>query len=169
MAFVIENDQVVSFAEFQDVLENDQRIFEANEGLTDDTVDRALIRSTQRILTRMRNTAWWRSYYINRNTSIQINTSADIPPLDPNLIVQRQEDFTDLCVYLALTDIILPGIADFSDADSSERQKMAYYQQRAETVFEELVRAGDWYDFDDDGIVQSTEKQPGQINLKRVR
>ena len=46
---------------------------------------------------------------------------------------------------------------------------MGYYTNKADSLFDELVTAGDWYDFDDDGTVESDEKQPGQINLKRVR
>lgn len=169
MAFVIENNTVVSFAEFQDVVEKDQRIFDANEGLSDDVVDGALIRATERILTRFRNTGWWRSYYINRDSSIAYQTTADIPGIDPDKITTRQKDFTDLCVYVALSEYVLPGIADFSDEASSERQKMAYYTQRASELFTELVQAGDWYDFDGDGNITTDEKQPGAINLKRIR
>jgi hypothetical protein len=169
MAFVIENNQVVSFAEFQDVVDKDQRIFSANEGLSDDTVDAALVRATERILTRMRNTGWWRGYYVSRDNSINYQSVADIPAIDANKISGREQDFTDLCVYVGLSEYILPGIADFADADSSERQKMAYYTQKSSELFDELVTAGDWYDFDGDGIVESTERQPGQINLKRVR
>jgi hypothetical protein len=169
MAFVSESGTVISFAEFQDVVDKDTRIFEANEGLSDDVIDKALIRSTDKILARLRNTDWWRSYYLKRNTSTVINSVADIPALEVNKIDARQPDFTDLCVYTALSEIVLPGVADFSNPDSAERQKMAYYEQRASELFRELVTAGDWYDFDNDGTVESLEKQPGQINLKRVR
>ena len=169
MAFVSESGTVISFAEFQDVVDKDTRIFEANEGLSDDVIDKALIRSTDKILARLRNTDWWRSYYLKRNTSTTINSVADIPALEVNKIDARQPDFTDLCVYTALSEIVLPGVADFSNPDSAERQKMAYYEQRASELFRELVTAGDWYDFDNDGTVESLEKQPGQINLKRVR
>lgn len=168
MAFVIENDTVVSFAEFQDVLDKDQRIFEANEGLSDDVVDRALIKATERILTRLRNTAWWRQYY-TVNSGVNITKVGDIPALDPNKIKAREGDFTDLCVFVGLSEQILPGVADFSNEDSAERQKMGYYTQRAEALFNELVTAGDWYDFNDDNTIVSSEKLAGQINLKRVR
>jgi hypothetical protein len=60
-------------------------------------------------------------------------------------------------------------IADFGEEDNSERNKMGYYQNKSEALFGELISAGDWYDFDDDEIIQSDEKQPGQYNLKRVR
>jgi hypothetical protein len=169
MAFVTENNIVISFAEYSDVLIQDQRLFEVNEGLSDDVVEPFLVRATERILTKLRTSAWWRSYFRSRNTNVAINTVADIPALNPNYIKLRQTDFTELCVYVALADYILPSIADFSNQESSERQKMGYYANRSETLFMELVEAGDWYDFDNSGTVTSSERTPGLINLKRVR
>ena len=169
MAFVIESGTVTSFAEFQDVVNKDSRLFDANESLSDDIVDAQLIRATERILTKLRSTAWWRSYYVNRDNSISLTTVADIPALDINRIISRQNDFTDLCVFTALADFILPSIADFGNEDNAERQKMGYYTQKADSLFGELISAGDWYDFDDSGTISSNEKSPGQYNLKRVR
>jgi hypothetical protein len=89
--------------------------------------------------------------------------------VNPNRIKDRENDFTDLCVYTALSEFILPSIADFGNEDSAERQKMGYYTQKASSLFSELVQSGDWYDFDNSGTISSSEKQPGQYNLKRVR
>lgn len=169
MPFIIENSTVVSFAEFQDVVQKDQRLFDGNEGLSDETVENALIRATERILTQLRASAWWRNYYVNRDGSTSYLTVADIPALDPNRIKARENDFTDLCIYTAMNEFILPIIADFGNEDSAERKKMGYYAQRADALFGELISAGDWYDFDDDDTISSLEKQPGQFNLKRVR
>jgi hypothetical protein len=169
MAFVIELGTVTSFAEFQDVVNKDSRLFDANESLSDDIVDAQLIRATERILTKLRSSDWWRSYYIRRDNSISFTTVADIPALDINRIIGRQNDFTDLCVYSALADFILPSVADFGNEDNAERQKMGYYTQKADSLFGELISAGDWYDFDDSGTILSNEKSPGQYNLKRVR
>jgi len=169
MAFVTENNTVVSFAEYQDVIERDQRLFEVNEGLSDDVVELHLIRATERILAKFRSSEWWRSYFLGRNNTVTISTVADIPALDPDYIKLRQSDFTELCVYVALADYILPSIADFSNQDSAERQKMGYYTQRADALFMELVTAGDWYDWDNSGTVTASERTTGLINLKRVR
>ena len=169
MAFVEEAGAITSFAEFQDVVNKDQRLFEANEGLSDDIIETQLIRATERILTRLRSSSWWRSYYLNRNTEISFRTVADIPALDATRIIARQNDFTDLCVYVALSEFILPSIADFGNEDNAERQKMGYYKQKGDELFGELITAGDWYDFDDDGTISSDEKSPGQYNLQRVR
>lgn len=169
MPFIIENSNVISFAEYDDVYKRDQRLFDSNEGLSDDVVEDALIRATERVLTRFRNSAWWRGYFQRRDNATQVNTAADIPPLHPEHIVERRNDFTDLCVFVALAEIILPSIADFGAEDNAERNKMGFYSNRADTLFGELITAGDWYDFDGDGIVQANEKEPGQFNLKRVR
>lgn len=169
MAFIIENDTVVSFAEYRDVLARDQRIFDSNEGLTDDVVEAALERATERVLNRIRSSQWWRSYWLERSVNTAIRTVADIPALDPMKIKDRESDFTELCVYLALSEYILPQTANFGDEGDDDRAKMGYYQNRAESLYGELIVAGDWYDFDNDGSVESSERQPGQYNLKRTR
>jgi hypothetical protein len=169
MAFIEEAGIVTSFAEFQDVVNKDQRLFEANEGLSDDIVDQQLVRATERILSKIRSSPWWRSYYVTRDTATVYNTAADIPAVIPNRIKARLNDFTDLCVYVALSEFILPSIADFGNEENAERQKMGYYTNKAETLFGELITNGDWYDFDNSGTISSAEKSPGQYNLKRVR
>ncbi len=168
MAFIKSGTTVTSFAEYQDVIDADQRLFDANEGLTDDLVEAQLIRATERILSKLRTTSWWQDYYVKRS-SANIMTVADIPALNPSKIKDRYNDFTELCVVMALADYILPNVADFSNEDSAERRKMGYYKQRSELLFEELVTAGDWYDFDGSGAISQSERQPGIYNLKRVR
>ena len=125
--------------------------------------------STERILALIRATDWWKSYFITRDSSIAINTAADVPAMDINKIIGRANDFTDLCVYYSLYDYILPKIADFSNEMNAERQKIAYYQQKFNSLFGELIAAGDWYDFDGDDTIESSEKNPGIVNLRRVR
>ena len=169
MPFVTENNNVISFAEFQDVVNKDARLFDANEGLSDDIVEAQLVRATERIISNLRSSAWWQGYYVNRSQGTVLKTLADIPALDVNRSIGRQNDFTDLCVYTALSEYILPSVADFGKEDNAERQKMGYYTQKADALFGELISAGDWYDFDDSGTIASNEKQPGQYNLKRVR
>jgi hypothetical protein len=172
MAFISFNNTVLSFATSEDLDALDARLFEQNEGLEANYIQDQLIRSTTRILELLRSTDWWRSYFIARNTgasAVTINTVADVPALDPTLIQARQDDFTDLCCYYGLYNYILPYIADFSNEDSAERRKMAYYQQKYDLLFGELITAGDWYDFDDSETIDSADKQPGIWNLRRVR
>ena len=169
MAFITNGTTVISFAGFQDVLDRDSRLFETNESLSEDVVEPLLIRATERILTKLRSSAWWVNYYVNRSNSTTYSTVADVPPLDPKRIEARQNDFTDLCVYTAFSEYILPSIANFGSEDNEERQKMGYYTTKAEALFGELITAGDWYDFDGNSTITSKEKAPGQYNLKRVR
>lgn len=169
MAFLLNGSQVLSFAEYSDVEAADQRLFADNEGLTTDVVEDALIRSTARILTQLRASDWWKSYYVRRSTDETFRTVADIPALNSAKIQDRKDDFTDLCVYYALYNYILPKVADFSTEDNAERQKIGYYQAKFDRLFGELITAGDWYDFDGSGAIASSEKSPGYFNLKRVR
>lgn len=169
MAFINNGTTVISFAEYQDVVDRDSRLLDTNESLSEDVVEPLLQRATERILTKLRSTSWWQSYYIKRDTATAYNTVADIPALDPERIIARQHDFTDLCVYTALSEFILPKVADFGTEDNAERQKMGYYTGKADSLFSELITAGDWYDFDDSGTIASGEKSPGYSNLKRVR
>ena len=169
MSFIIENNITISFADFNDVVSKDQRIFDSNEGLTDDVVEDGLIRATERILSKVRSSSWWKSYYIRRDNSIAYNTVADIPAVDPQKIKARLNDFKDLAIYEGLAEYILPIVADFGNEDNAERQKMGYYKNKAKSLLGELITAGDWYDFDGDNTVESSEKSPGQVNLKRIR
>lgn len=168
MAFVKSGNTVISFAEYQDVVDADQRVFELNEGLTDDVIESTLVRATERILTKIRATDWWRSYYVNRSSSA-ITSVADIPAPSANKILDRKNDFTEMCVALAMSEYILPKVADFGAADNAEKNKMGYYAQRSDKIFAELITAGDWYDFEGTGVVTSDEKQPGKFNLRRIR
>ena len=169
MAFITSGTTVLSFAEYTDVEDRDQRLFDQNEGLTVDVIEDLLIRSTERILSLLRSSEWWRDYYVTRDATLTLNSVADIPALDAAKILARQNDFTDLCVYHSMFEYILPKIADFGNEDNAERKKIGFYQQKFNTLFGELITAGDWYDFDNDGSVESTEKSPGYVSLRRVR
>lgn len=168
MAFIYDTTGVVSFADYSDVAARDQRIFDSNEGLTDEVVENHLIRATERILTKIRSTNWWRSYYMSQS-NINISTVADIPAIDINCIISRTNDFTDLCVYTALSEYTLPLIANFGTEETDERRKMSYYTLKADELLKEIIEAGDWYDFNNDGVVTSSEKAPTHLNLKRIR
>jgi hypothetical protein len=74
-----------------------------------------------------------------------------------------------LCVYLALAEYILPRVADFSNQDSAEVQKIKYYEDKTEKLLTELIEAGDWYDFAGDGTINTSDKAPSRLNLVRVR
>ena len=168
MAFIISGTTFISFAEYDDVVNRDQRIFEQNEILTEEIVEDMLIRASERILARIKSTDWWKEYQFERDITLK-NDLRLLPNVNGMKIEGRKNDFTDLCVYQALSEYILPKIADFSDENSSERQKISYYTDKANALFLELIESGDWYDFDDDGSVETTEKMPSRVNLVRIR
>lgn len=149
MAFIESATTVLSFAEYNDVYIRDQRLFEANEGLTEEGVEDHLIRGTERILSLL-------------NTALGIT-------VDINLIQARQNDFTDLCVYFALNEYILPQYADVGNDEDSEFNKIAYYSNKFDILLDELIAAGDWYDADDDGTVEDSESVATTIQERRVR
>lgn len=173
MAFIRLSGNVISFAEYSDFTERDQRFFEVNEGLTDSAVEDLAERATARILQMIRNTEWWRSYYVFQNSGGTFNYSASgtilVPTPNANRILDRQQDFTDLCVFLTFTEYLLPKYADFSTTDTSERQKMGYYDEKFRKRFQELIDTGDWYDFNGTGAITDAEKMPTRTNLQRTR
>jgi hypothetical protein len=164
MAFIRSGSTIISFAEYQDVVDLDQRLFEENEGLTDQDVEDILIRSTERILVLLKNTKWYTTLALSQGASI-----LTIPNLNAGKIKSRLNDFTDLACYYGLYEYILPKVADFGTENNSERVKIDFYQNKFTTLFDEVVSAGDWYDYSGDGTVSDIEKKPGLVNYQRVR
>ncbi len=149
MAFISSSTTVISFAEYDDVVARDKRLFDENEGLTEDGVEDLLIRSTERIMS-----------LLNSNLGITVYIDN---------IQSRQNDFTELCVDFAMHKYILPTIADFGIEDDSEVTKISFYKNEFNQLFNELVEAGDWYDSDEDGTVETGESIATAVNLRRVR
>lgn len=166
---------VIAFADYDDVRACDQRLFEANEGIADEAMVEDLTeKATNRILQLIKNTAWWRRYYLleasqQQREAAQTRSTPDVPLPNANLIEARQADFTDLCVYFTLYEYLLPKVADFSSQDNAEVQKIGVYRTKFEKLFTELIDDGSWYDFDDDGTIERLEKLPTRTNLVRVR
>jgi CBS-domain-containing membrane protein len=98
-----------------------------------------------------------------------MSNRADVPAVNAKRILARKNDFTDLCVYHALHESILPRIADFGAEDNAERQKIGFYQQRYDALLKELIEAGDWYDYDADAVLTSDEFSQGFVNPRRIR
>jgi hypothetical protein len=177
MAFIKTNQSgVIAFAEYSDVTTADQRLFEANEGIANATqVEELTEKATNRIIQLIRNTAWWKNYYTLQGSQSQLTAaqtrtgSIDAPLPNPNLIVGREADFTDLCVYFSLYEYLLPKVADFSTQDAAEVQKIGFYRTKFDQLFKELIEDGTWYDFDASGTVTRDEKVPTRLNLVRVR
>jgi len=175
MAFISSGGNVIAFAEYSDVTAMDQRVFEANEGIADETMIEDLTeKATSRILQLIRNTSWWRRYYLLEATESQrlatnTRSTPDVPLPNANFILGRRSDFTDLCVYFTLYEYLYPKIADFSAQDNAEVVKVGVYRTKFDKLFTELIDDGTWYDFDGSGTVTELEKLPTRTNLVRVR
>jgi len=185
MAFIISGTTVISYAEAADVKDKDQRVFEANEidfadapdapATLDDYIEDLTTKSTARISEKIRASAAWREYL---GLTVGYGSIDDIPAFNPSLIVARKSDFTDMCCYYALKEYLLPKVADFGNPDSPEVQKIKYYENKFNDLFEELLSMMDWYDVDGDGTVTAGEKHTriqlnrrtrGRRNIVRVR
>lgn len=175
MAFILSLGSVIAFAEYTDVTACDQRLFEANEAISDaNMVEDLTEKATKRILQLIRNSDWWRRYYLieatdNQRRATETRSFADVPLPDANRIRARTSDFTDLCVYLTLYEYLLPKVADFSREDNAEVRKIGFYQTKFDNLFRELINDGSWYDWDNDGVVEQLEKLPTRSNLVRQR
>jgi hypothetical protein len=173
MAFISSGGVVISFCEYQDITERDQRLFEANEGLTETIVEDLAEKATSAILDEIRSTGWWARYWQVENngfTTAEETKSYPIAPvLDPNRIRARTQQFTDLAIYKTLYEYLLPRIADFSAEDNAEVRKIGLYREKYQSLFTRLIEDGDWYDFDNDGTVEPLERMPTPVNLQRRR
>lgn len=176
MAFITVGGNVTSYAEYTDILQKDQRLLEANEitvpaesGFTDvtDFIEDMLSKSTDRINTKIKASSWWMGYLNYTGTSV--SNPALVPDFDPNRIKSRKQDFTDACVYYCLYNYLLPLIGDFSIEESQEVQKIRYYEQKFNDLFQELIAMADWYDADGDGVVEDSEKAYTFQAVRRTR
>ncbi len=177
MAFVTDGaGNVTSYAEFTDVLQKDQRILEANvikvpaeSGFVDTTdfVEDMLQKSTDRINIKFKASSWYQGYLNYTGTSV--SNPALMPDFNPNLILTRKQEFTDLCVFYCMYYYLLPLIGDFSQEESAEVQKIKYYEDKFQGLFNELIALADWYDADGDGTIENSEKVWTNQTVRRSR
>jgi len=168
MSFNFSGATFISFAVTSELDDRDQRLFESNEGLTSAVVDDLLAQASQRILTQIRNTDWWRQYQFSRDSSLSYDRRL-LPSVNPSRIKTREQEFKDLNIYFALSEYVYPRIADFGNETDSNLQKIKFYRDQFDALFREIIEAGDWYDFDADGTVETAEKQPSRVKLVRIR
>ena len=178
MAFIGSN-PVLSYATAEDLRDRDQRFFEANDGIAfagassqlpapadlDEYLEDLAIRSTQRINQKIRASSAWREYMNHVGIENDIN---NIPDINPDLIIDRKEAFTDMCVYYTFKEYLMPKMADFTE-DSPELVKIRYYENKFEDLFTELTSVWDWYDVDGDGTVSESEKLVAPLRTRRSR
>jgi hypothetical protein len=182
MAFITDGGgNVVSFAEFTDVIQKDQRFLEANEitvpaesGFVDDTdfIEDMLEKSTSRILLKIKASTWWQSYnsYVG-NAITNLNNIPNVNPdlIDPGNALGRRQQFTDMCVYYCMAQYLLPLIADFGNEENSTFQKINYYDAKFTDIYNELISIADWYDYDNSGTVDADEKAVTYFQTRRTR
>ena len=182
MAFITDGGgNVISFAEYTDILQKDQRLLESNiikipaeSGFADvtDFLEDICEKSTDRILLKLKASTWWQSY--NSYVGNPITNLNALPNVNPNLIdpankLNRRQQFTDLCVYYAFAQYILPLIADFGNPESEEVSKIQYYDAKFNDLFNELIAIADWYDYDASGTVDADEKAITYARTRRTR
>ena len=168
MAFYYINQTFQSFAVYADVTARDTRFFEANEGMTEQVVNPLLAQSSQRILTQLKNTDWWKEYQFSRDASLKHDLRL-VPPVNADNIKGKEQEFKDLNIYFAMTEYLLPKVADFGNETSAEVIKIQFYRDAYNNLFKEVVESGDWYDFDGDATVETAEKSPTFTNRVRQR
>lgn len=172
MAFILSGQTVISYCEAIDIRDKDQRVFEANEinfsdapdapATLDEYLEDLATKSTARINQKIRASAQWREYV----GVVDIN---DLPAFESEQIMSRKGDFTDLCAYYTLKEYVLPKVADFGNPESPEVQKITYYENKFNDLFQELMGILDWYDLDDSGAVDSNEQRTRFAKTRRTR
>lgn len=168
MAFYYINQTFQSFAVYADVTARDSRFFEANEGMTEQVVNPLLAQSSQRILTQLKNTDWWRNYQFSRDVSLKHDLRL-LPDVQPDNIKGKEQEFKDLNIYFCMCEYLLPKVADFGNETSAEVIKIQFYRDAYNNLFKEIVESGDWYDFDSGGTISTSEKSPTYTNRVRTR
>lgn len=168
MAFYYINQTFQSFAVYADVTARDTRFFEANEGMTDTVVNPLLAQSSQRILSQIKNTDWWKRYQFDRDTSLKHDLRL-VPDVNPDNIKGKEQEFKDLNIYFCMCEYLLPRVADFGNETSAEVIKIQFYRDAYNNLFKEVVESGDWYDFDSGGTISTTEISPTFTNRVRTR
>jgi len=176
MAFITVSGQVVSFADYQDVLDIDQRLFDTNEIQFSNTprsptslneyLEDLAMKSTTRIKEKIRASAQWRMYTSRVGNNVGTNA---LPEFNTNYVKLRQADFTDLTVYYLLKEFLLPKIADFGNPNSPEVQKIEFYDTKFSQRLDELLTIIDWYDNDGDGTIGEGEREIRFRPLRRSR
>jgi hypothetical protein len=180
MAFIVSGGNVISFAEYLDVIQRDQRLLEANEitlpadagyNSVPEYVEQMLIDSTSRILLKIKSTTWWQAY--NNYVGKPITNLNSVPNVNPSLIdpgnkLGRRPQFTDMTVYYCLKEYLIPLLAQF-DVDSADIAKINYYDQKFNDLFTELTQMADWYDADNSGTVDAAERAYSYQSTRRTR
>ena len=109
------------------------------------------------ILRRLRDEWWVRSRSM---TNFDISRSLPSLEMDENRLTESQ--FTRCAVYRVLSEYALPMLTKWNASGDEDKFQvmMMHYRKKYDEEFNAILRDGVLYDFDNDGTVEQTEKQP---------
>ena len=109
------------------------------------------------ILRKLRDEWWVRSRNV---TNYDISRSLPSLEMDDSKLTESQ--FERCAVYRVLSEYALPQLTKWNNEGSEDRLQvmMMHYRKRYDEEFNSILRDGVLYDFDGDGTVEQTEKQP---------
>jgi hypothetical protein len=170
------SNNVIAFAEAEDLRNVDQRFFEKNEitfadsgtaAVTlNDYLDILCQRATDRITTKMQASPEWNTYTSSMNLT---SATSILPPVNKNLILGNLQDWTDLCVSYVFKEYLYPRLADFGNPESSEVQKINFYDTKFNNLFSEKMAVIIWYDADNDATLESDDQKVNYRKNRRTR
>lgn len=115
---------------------------------------------TQADIERLLRIDWWpRVRNTKLSTSIALSTALE---MDNSKLTESQ--FTRAAVFHVLAYYILPKLSQFTSDPDIFMEKMRYYKDRFREEFDLILADGVDYDFDNDGTVEASEKQPVHYN-----
>ena len=109
------------------------------------------------ILRKLREEWWVRS----RNVT-NYDISRSLPSLEMDDARLTESQFERCAVYRVLSEYALPQLTKWNNEGSEDRFQvmMMHYRKKYNEEFNSILRDGVLYDFDNDGTVEQTEKQP---------
>ena len=115
------------------------------------------------ILRRLRDEWWSRS---RGKANYDISRSLPSLEMDTDRITESQ--FTRCAVYRVLSEYALPQLTKWNaEGDEDKFQvMMMHYRRKYDEEFNAILRDGVEYDYDDDGTVEESEKQP--LHTRRI-
>tara|TARA_Y100000034_G_C6889497_1_gene408943 strand:- start:946 stop:1395 length:450 start_codon:yes stop_codon:yes gene_type:complete len=108
---------------------------------------------------RLLNIKWFPKYDSGSSDISIIGTSNK---LSPSRLTTSQ--FTRAAVYHVLANYIYPRLSTFDPDGDTFNAKRVYYEQKFETEFDLILRAGVEYDIDSSGSITNSERQTFHFN-----
>lgn len=110
---------------------------------------------TRQDIYRLLRIDWWA-----RQKSVVDRYSVVKTPIEMDTTKIDDTQFTRCAVFHVLAYYILPRLSKFTPESDIFNEKMQFYKARFQEEFQLVLRDGVNYDFNDDGTVSDSEKQP---------